>query len=343
MYDYLVFQIIIAFILDILIGDPRWLPHPVRIIGKCIAFLEKVLRKKFASERMAGIFLAVIVVYGTYSLTCELLSIFGSMGKIWEITIGTIIIFFSLSTRDLLKEAKVVMLELKSGNLGQARNSLSRIVGRDTHNLNEQQITRACVETTAESSVDGIIAPLFYAFIGGPALAMAYKAVNTLDSMVGYKNQKYIDFGWASAKLDDIANYVPARIAALILPLSSYICGKEYLNSIRIIKRDGQNHPSPNSGIPEAAIAGALGIRLGGASTYQGVISYKPFIGDPANDIVLDNINHTSRIVFVAAVLSVAFGISIMLIGSYFAFCGNEISQIIKELLTTKTYYKLRI
>jgi adenosylcobinamide-phosphate synthase len=319
MYDYLGLQIGIAFVLDILIGDPRWLPHPVRIIGKCVEFLEKVLRKAFASERLAGIFLAGITVSGTYLITYEIINIFSYLGRIWEVAISTIIIFFSLSIRDLFKEARGVMKELESGNIGQAREKLSRIVGRDTHNLNKQQITKACVETTAENSVDGIIAPLFFAFIGGPALAMAYKAINTLDSMVGYKHRKYLNFGWASAKLDDLANYVPARIAAVLLPVSSYMCGADFFYSIKIIKRDRRKHPSPNSGIPEAAIAGALRIRLGGPSTYKGVVSNKPFIGGQTNEIIPDNIKHTIRIVFVAAVMSVVSGIIILLIVNKFA------------------------
>jgi adenosylcobinamide-phosphate synthase len=314
MYDYLALQIGIAFILDILIGDPRWLPHPVRIIGRCVELLEKVLRRVFASERLAGVFLAGITVAGTYLLTYEIINMFSRFGRIWEFAVSTIIIFFSLSIRDLFKEAKGVMKELDSGNIGQARERLSQIVGRDTHNLDEQQITKACVETTAENSVDGIIAPLFFAFIGGPALAMAYKAINTLDSMVGYKYGKYLDLGWASAKLDDLVNYIPARIAAVILPMSSYVCGADFLNSIKIIKRDGRKHPSPNSGIPEAAIAGALRIRLGGPSTYKGVVSDKPFIGGQTNEIVTDNIKHTIRIVFMAAVMSVVSGIIILLI-----------------------------
>ncbi|MEE9605392.1 MAG: adenosylcobinamide-phosphate synthase CbiB [Candidatus Scalindua sp.] len=314
MYDYLALQIGVAFILDILIGDPRWLPHPVRIIGKCVELLEKVLRRVFASERLAGVFLAGITVAGTYLLTYEIINMFSRFGRIWEFAVSTIIIFFSLSIRDLFKEANGVMKELDSENIGQARERLSQIVGRDTHNLNKQQITKACVETTAENSIDGIIAPLFFAFIGGPALAMAYKAINTLDSMVGYKYGKYLNFGWASAKLDDLVNYIPARIAAVILPMSSYVCGADFSNSIKIIKRDGRKHPSPNSGIPEAAIAGALRIRLGGPGTYKGVVSDKPFIGGQTNEIIPDNIKHTIRIVFVAAVMSVECGITILLI-----------------------------
>ena len=340
MDDYLTIQIAIAFVLDILIGDPRWLPHPVRIMGKCIEYLEILLRKVFRSERTAGIFLTGIMVMGSYLITFKIISIFYGFGKVWGMTASIIIIFYSLSIRDLLKETGGVLNALKSGNLPKARSNLSRIVGRDTQNLSEQQVATGCIETSAESCVDGIIAPLFYAFIGGPALAMAYKSINTLDSMVGYKNERYNNFGWASAKLDDVANFIPARIAAIILPISSFICGADFSNSIRIVKRDGQKHPSPNSGIPEAAIAGALKIRLGGPSVYNGIPSNKPFIGDPINNIDFDDISNTTRIVMVSAIILVVFGIAFMLIGDYWSTNGGWLTQRINELFTTKTFYK---
>ena len=341
MNDYLTIQIAIAFVLDIMIGDPRWLPHPIRIIGRCIEYLEKVLRSIFASERMAGIFLTGIIVLGSYLITLKIISIFYGLGTVWGIAVSIIIIFYSLSIRDLLNETGGVLKALKSGNLPKARSNLSRIVGRDTHNLSEKQVATGCIETSAESSVDGIIAPLFYAFIGGPALAMAYKSINTLDSMVGYKNKKYNNFGWASAKLDDVANFIPARIAAIILPISSFICGADFSNSIRIVKRDGQKHPSPNSGIPEAAIAGALNIRLGGPNVYNGIPSDKPFIGDPINNIDFDDISNTTKIVMVSAIISVVFGIAFMLISDYWSMNGGWLTQRINELFTTKTFYKI--
>jgi adenosylcobinamide-phosphate synthase len=323
-----------------MIGDPRWLPHPVRIIGRCIEYLEKVLRSVFVSERMAGIFLTGIIVMGSYLITFKIISFFYGFGTVWGIAASIIIIFYSLSIRDLLNETRNVLKALKSGNLPKARSNLSMIVGRDTHNLSEKQVATGCIETSAESSVDGIIAPLFYAFIGGPALAMAYKSINTLDSMVGYKNEKYHKFGWASAKLDDVANFIPARIAAIILPISSFICGADFSNSIRIVKRDGQKHPSPNSGIPEAAIAGALKIRLGGPSVYNGIHSDKPFIGDPINSIDFDDISSTTRIVMVSAIILVTLGITFMLISDYLFINGSWLTQITNELFTTKTFYK---
>ena len=340
MDDYLTIQIAIAFVLDILIGDPRWLPHPVRIMGKCIEYLEILFRKVFRSERTAGIFLTGIIVMGSYLITFKIISFFYGFGTVWGIAASIVIIFYSLSIRDLLNETRNVLKALKSGNLPKARSNLSRVVGRDTHNLNEQQVATGCIETSAESSVDGIIAPLFYAFIGGPALAMAYKSINTLDSMVGYKNEKYHKFGWASAKLDDVANFIPARIAAIILPISSFICGADFSNSLRIVKRDGQKHPSPNSGIPEAAIAGALRIRLGGPSVYNGIHSDKPFIGDPINSIDFDDISNTTRIVMVSAIILVTLGITFILISDYLSINGSWLTQITNELFTTKTFYK---
>ena len=342
MNDYLPIQIGIAFLLDIMIGDPRWFPHPVRMIGVCIEYCEKVLRRLVPSEQVGGIFLAFIIVIGTYLVTYQLLIFFYEIRWSLGIITSIVIIFFSLSTRDLLRETRNVLNALKSGNLKNARKNLSRIVGRDTQNLSEEQIATGCIETSAENIVDGIIAPLFYAFIGGPALAMAYKSINTLDSMVGYKNDKYIDFGRASAKLDDIANYIPARIAAVVLPIASYLCGADYSNSVKILKRDGQKHPSPNSGIPEAAIAGALGIRLGGPSIYNDVSSYKPFIGDQQKDVSFDDINSASKIVMVSAIISVVVGISFLLIEGYLSMGGNNSILGSVDTSSPQIYYKMR-
>ena len=342
MNDYLPIQIGIAFLLDIMIGDPRWFPHPVRMIGVCIEYCEKVLRRLVPSEQVGGIFLAFIIVIGTYLVTYQLLVFFYEIRWSLGIITSIVIIFFSLSTRDLLRETRNVLNALKSGNLKNARKNLSRIVCRDTQNLSEEQIATGCIETSAENIVDGIIAPLFYAFIGGPALAMAYKSINTLDSMVGYKNDKYIDFGRASAKLDDIANYIPARIAAVVLPIASYLCGADYSNSVKILKRDGQKHPSPNSGIPEAAIAGALGIRLGGPSIYNDVSSYKPFIGDQQKDVSFDDINSASKIVMVSAIISVVVGISFLLIEGYLSMGGNNSILGSVDTSSPQIYYKMR-
>jgi adenosylcobinamide-phosphate synthase len=341
MNDYLPVQIGIAFLLDIMIGDPRWFPHPVRMIGVCIEYVEKMLRRLVPSEQLAGMLLAFIIVVGTYLVTYQLLVFFYEIRWSLGILVSIIIIFFSLSTRDLLRETGNVLSALKSGDLKQARKNLARIVGRDTHNLNEQQVAVGCIETSAENIVDGIIAPLFYAFIGGPALAMAYKSINTLDSMVGYKNEKYLNFGWASAKLDDIVNFIPARIAAVVLPIASYLCGANYSNSVKILKRDGHKHPSPNSGIPEAAIAGALGIRLGGPSVYNDIRSDKPFIGDPQRNVSFDDISSTSKIVVVSAIISVVVGIAFVMVEGYLSMSGNELMLGTFDSSSPRIFYKI--
>jgi len=341
MNDYLPLQIGIAFLLDIMIGDPRWFPHPVRMIGVCIEYVEKILRRFVPSEQIAGVFLTFIIVVGTYLVTYQLLVFFYEIRWSLGIVASIVIIFFSLSTRDLLRETGNVLSALKAGDLKQARKNLARIVGRDTHNLNEQQVAAGCIETSAENIVDGIIAPLFYAFIGGPPLAMAYKSINTLDSMVGYKNEKYLNFGWASAKLDDIANFIPARIAAIILPISSLLCGADYSNSVKILKRDGHKHPSPNSGIPEAAIAGALGIRLGGPSVYNNISSFKPFIGDPHKNVSPDDINNTSKIVMVSAIIAVVVGIAFVMIEGYMSMGGSDFIMGTADTTSPQIFYKI--
>lgn len=204
------------------------------------------------------------------------------------------------------------MTFLKENDLIQARKALSQIVGRDTAYLNEEQIIRACVETVAESSVDGILSPLFYSFAGGPGAAMAYKAVSTLDSMVGHKDERYIRFGWASARLDDVANYIPARISGVLIPIASFLCGYGLRKSLRIAFRDGRKHQSPNSGIPEAAMAGALRVQLGGPSTYQGEVIKKPFIGDVQNRLTLESIGMAITIMQVASLLFLTCGIGVV-------------------------------
>src|SRR3989304_3957317 len=214
-----------------------------------------------------------------------------------------------VSVKSLADESKKILTALKENDLMKARKALSLIVGRDTANLSQEQIVRACVETVAEGSVDGVLSPLFYAFVGGPSAAMAYKAVNTLDSMVGYKDEKYIRFGWASARLDDLANYIPARISAVLIPIASFLCGCHFKGSLRIAFRDGRKHESPNSGIPEAAIAGALGVQIGGPRKYQGEIVEKPFIGDAQNPLTTKSIDMAIKIIYVASVLFMACGI----------------------------------
>jgi len=269
----------LAYGLDLIFGDPRWLPHPVRSMGKLTDYLEKKLRGSISSQILSGVVLATAVVGLAYLGSFFAIRLATQINRWAGFTLSTLLIFTALSTRSLGREARSVYHSLKSGNIKDARKKLSLIVGRDTQALNEDEIIRATVETVAENSVDGIISPLFYAAFGGAPLALAYKAINTLDSMVGYKNERYLYFGWFSAKLDDVANYIPARLSILLIPLASLILRKRTLNSLCTILRDGKKSPSPNAGIPEAGFAGALGIQLGGVNYYQGKRIFKPILG----------------------------------------------------------------
>lgn len=305
-------QIVIACVLDITIGDPQWNYHPVRLIGKSIAIMESVLRKFPVPERISGMLLTVIIVFGMYSATYAIISLSRRWCFFCEGIIGAVIIYFTISIKSLADEAKKVMRSLIENDLMTARKVLSQIVGRDTEQLNEEQVIRACVETVAEGSLDGVLSPLFYSFLGGPCAAMAYRAVNTLDSMVGHKDERYIRFGWASARLDDAANYIPARISAILIPVASFLCGYGFKRSLQIAFRDGRKHESPNSGIPEAAMAGALGVQLGGPSTYHGEVIERSVIGDVQDQLTLESIAVSIKILYVTSLLFIMCGIGVI-------------------------------
>lgn len=304
-------NVVLGFFLDLIIGDPRNIPHPVVIIGKGIDLLEKVLRRSlapFIGLKGSGVVLTIVIVGGTYSFMWLLLSgayrlnyWLGTAVSVWFL--GT-----TLAVKSLAAAAKEIYLLLDEKNMAEARKKVGWIVGRDTANLDESEITRATVETVAENIVDGIIAPLFYGFIGGAPFAMAYKAVNTLDSMVGYRNEKYKDFGWASARFDDICNYIPARLTGLILLIVFLILGKPVKQAFDTIRRDAPKHPSPNSGIPEAAVAGALGVRLGGINYYGGIKSFRAYMGDPRETLAKKHIHETIKIMYLASFTAVLLG-----------------------------------
>ena len=281
-------EIITAYFLDLIIGDPYWLPHPVRIIGKVIEYLERTLRKNNQNqqtEKIKGIILTVITVGLSYFIIYFLIYTAGIISPGLKFVFSSFFIFTTLSTKNLGEEAFSVYRALKEDNLELARKRVSRIVGRDTKDLNEEEIVRATIESIAEGTVDGIISPLFYAVLGGAPLATAYKAVNTLDSMVGYKNEKYLYFGWFSAKLDDLVNYLSARISVLLIPVASLLVRQRGLMALRAIFRDGKKSPSPNAGIPEAGFAGSLGIQLGGVNFYRGLKEYRPILGEKLKEI----------------------------------------------------------
>lgn len=296
-----------GYILDLIIGDPYSFPHPVRFIGKLISFVEKKIRKITSSGKglkIAGFFLWFIVVGATLGITSMILNLF-KFNKIAYFVVNTIIIYTTLATKCLKDESIKIYKVLKTGDLEKSRVQLSYIVGRDTTNLSEKEIVRATVETVAENTVDGIIAPLFYGFIGGAPLAMAYKAINTLDSTVGYKNDKYYNLGFASAKIDDIANYIPARLGVILLSLGSLFVGFNFKDALKIGIRDRKNHKSPNCAFSEGAVAGALGIQLGGTNIYFGKEVYKPTIGDKNREIEIEDIIRTNRIMYSSSIISI--------------------------------------
>ncbi len=275
----------IAFALDMVLGDPARVPHPVRWIGRAITLAEPHLRGRASvrsgpGQRASGVAMAVLIAGGTYVISWLALFFANWLSTYLFYILSIYIIWMSLSTRSLRVEAGSVLGAMKAGDIEAARKRLSRIVGRDTTDLSEEDIYRAVAETVAENTSDGVVAPLFYLALGGPPLMLAYKAVNTLDSMVGYRNERYRDFGRASARLDDGANYIPARLTAMVMVAVSFILGYDWRGAYDTVLRDGRNHPSPNAGFPEAAVAGATGVRFGGPVSYGGKTGVKPFIGD---------------------------------------------------------------
>lgn len=299
-------SIYIGYIIDLIIGDPYSFPHPVRYIGKLIKVTENKIRNIAKTDKglkIGGFILWAITVGLTYLVTYMIVKLFSFIPGGYIIA-NSILIYTTLATKCLKDEAVKIYNVLKTGDIEKSRIQLSYIVGRDTTHLDEGEIIRATVETVAENTVDGIIAPMFYVFIGGAPLAMAYKAINTLDSTVGYKNEKYKDLGFASAKIDDIANYIPARIAVLLMAIGSLVLGYDYKKASQIAVRDRKNHKSPNCAYPEGAVAGALGVQLGGTNIYFGQAVYKPTIGDKVREIEIEDIVKTNKIMYATSLTS---------------------------------------
>ncbi|MBI4777926.1 cobalamin biosynthesis protein CobD [Candidatus Desantisbacteria bacterium] len=318
--------LISAYIADLIIGDPQWLPHPVRWMGRLIGFLDKrwnkcpiTLGKEESSGkavdwfmRIKGIALGLIVIGTSISLAYLFIEVLGKIHPLLGAAAWIYTAYTTFAIKDLWVKAKAVLEELETGSIDIARDKLSMIVGRDTQQLQKDEIITATIESVAESTNDGVIAPLFYLILGGTVLAIAYRAINTLDSMVGYKNERYINLGWFSARLDDAANFIPARICGFLIPVSSFLLGKGFSSSFKIMLRDHKNHASPNSGIPEAAMAGALKIRLGGDAWYNGHLHKRPFMGESGREVVPSLINQALIICFVSSFQLIVIGVIIM-------------------------------
>lgn len=314
MLDVQALSILTAALLDILFGDPRWMPHPIRWIGFLIYKGEPLFRKAFGTTQLSGILFTLTLVAGTFIFTVAILIAAFSLNFWLGAIINTLILYTTFASRDLDQQAKKVYSKIRKGNIDQARIHLSMIVGRDTTDLSEEEISRAAVETIAENTVDGVLSPIFYAAIGGAPLALAFKAASTLDSMVGHKNENYIQFGWASAKLDDLLNYVPARLSRFIFPVAAWLCKLNSLGCWKIAWRDGHKSPSPNAGISEAAFAGALNIQLGGDNVYQGEIESRPLLGDNEAPAITKNIPQAINMMYLSTAITITLVIMLRII-----------------------------
>ena len=303
--------LIAGYVLDLIIGDPHEMPHLIRLIGSFIAFIEN---KIYKDKKLNGLFLVLTVISSVMAVTSIVAAICFKISFVIYIIFDAVITFYCLATKSLVNESKKVADDLINYGIDKARKSLSMIVGRDTESLDEKAVLKATVETIAENSSDGVIAPMFYLCLGGPVLGAVYKSVNTMDSMVGYKNDRYKNFGFCAARLDDIMNLIPSRIAALISVLASFICNFDGAGAYRIWRRDRRNHKSPNSAQTEAVYAGALNLKLAGGAYYFGKWVEKPFIGDNIRQIETADVYRAHRILYVSSAISLCVCVAFLAI-----------------------------
>lgn len=299
--------IIAGFILDLIFGDPHWLPHPICLIGNLIGFIEGNLRPKLAPNKNAlllgGALMVIIVLVISFAVPMAILLAAGMVSPWLAFALETLMCYQIFATKCLRDESMKVYDALHNNDLADARVKLSWIVGRDTQNLDEEEITKGAVETVAENTADGIIAPMFYMFLGGVPLAFLYKGINTMDSMVGYKNDKFLYFGRCAAKLDDLANLIPARITGLVMIAAAFLLGLNGPGAWKVFWRDRYNHLSPNSAMTESVTAGALNIQLGGDHFYFGKLVHKDTIGDNIRPVCPEDIKKTNNLLYMTAVL----------------------------------------
>lgn len=309
-------SLVTGYILDLIIGDPQGFPHPVRLIGNMISNVENNLRAMCRSgkdEQRAGVILWFIVVGTSFLVPFLILAACSKINIYLSISVESIMCYFILATRSLKDESMKVHDALKNKNLTDARRYLSYIVGRDTEKLNESSIAKAAVETVAENTSDGVIAPMLFIMLGGAPLGFMYKAVNTLDSMVGYKNEKFINMGRFSAIADDVFNYIPSRISAYLMIAASFLLKMDYKAAYKIYKRDRYNHKSPNSAQTESVCAGALNIMLGGSNYYGGILVEKPTIGDDIKPVEIDDVNKANKLMYVTSLLCLIIGTTLLI------------------------------
>lgn len=303
-------DILLGFILDTIIGDPYKLPHPIRWIGSFISILEKLCRKIAKSNTMLmilGAILVFIVVFVSGGITLLVLKL-ASFNKYAYLIVSSVICYYMLAGKSLKTESMKVYKAFENNDTEGARKAVSMIVGRDTQSLTKEGIIKAAVETVAENSSDGVVAPLIYMLIFGPVGGVVYKAVNTMDSMIGYVEEKYFYIGKFAAKLDDVLNYIPARISGILVIISAFILRYDYKNAFRIFKRDRKKHASPNSAQTESAMAGALGVQLAGDATYFGVVHKKPYIGDKKREIENEDIKKANDIMYTMTIICLVVG-----------------------------------
>jgi len=305
--------LLLGFLLDQLLGDPRWLPHPVRWLGRLIAGLEAPLRWLLPA-RLAGVLLLLLTAGSAGGCAWGLLELAGGIDAWLRLGVATILIYYALAARSLAREPQAVLAACRREDWDTARQLLAGIVGRDTAGLPPPEIYRACVETVAENTTDAVVAPLFYTALFGPVGLWVFKAISTLDSMVGYRNERYLQYGWSSARADDLANYVPARLTWLLLALAAGLTGHRGTAAWRLGWRDGRKHLSPNAAWAEATMAGALGVQLGGTSTYQGVPSLKPLLGEPLESLTLVKVEQAIQIMLTTSWLAVACGAAVQVL-----------------------------
>ena len=312
--------IVAGFILDLIFGDPHWLPHPICLIGNLIGFLEKNLRRLLAPGKTAlllgGALMVVIVLSLSFAVPYAVLMLAEQVSPWLRFALETVMFYQIFATKCLRDESMKVYTALHNNDLEDARVKLSWIVGRDTKELTAEEVTKGAVETVAENTADGIIAPMFYMFIGGAPLAFLYKGINTMDSMVGYKNDKFLYFGRCAAKLDDVANFIPARITGILMILASYFLNMNAAGAWKIFWRDRYNHLSPNSAMTESVAAGALNIQLGGDHYYFGKLVHKDTIGDNIRPVVAEDIVAVNNLLYMTAVISLLLFSLVYLVNS---------------------------